>query len=320
MGINCITVSYGHQGRNFLERYNAFVVDNVKEIEKYIFDNRTVDFHTHSTLSDGTMTPTELVNYAKWKGLSAVALTDHDSVDGIKEASLAAEKAEIEFIPGIEFSAADETETHIVGLFIDAQNEELLKTVEALRSSRKKRMEIIISKLRAMGFEVTYDEALSLAGSDFLGRAHIAHLMVKKGYCKTASECFDKYIGFGKPAYAEKNTLSAEDAIRAINNAGGLSFLAHLHQTKYNIPQLRKLLTRLKDAGLTGIEGYYTEYTPEHISQYRALATEMGLIISGGSDFHGEIKPDIEIGEGTGELKIPYYILENLKNKKIKND
>jgi predicted metal-dependent phosphoesterase TrpH len=140
--------------------------------------------------------------------------------------------------------------------------------------------------------------------------------MVKKGYCKTIKECFEKYIGLGKPAYSEKVGFSAEDAIRAINSSGGLSFLAHLHQTNYDINQLEALLIKLKKAGLTGIEGYYTEYTPEHVRQYRELALKLGLAISGGSDFHADIKPHIEIGVGEGNLKIPYYVYENLKGLK----
>ncbi len=316
LGIDCITVSYGHQGRRFLEEHNAFVADSAQELEKYIFDERSVDFHTHSTASDGTLYPAELVLYAKNHGLSAFALTDHDSVDGIEEARLKAEEVGIEFIPGIEFSAAEDTETHIIGLFIDTKNEVLLNTIKKLKNSRKRRMEDICENLRNIGFDITHQEALELAGGTFVGRAHIAKLMVKKGYCETVRECFDKYIGLGKPAYSEKNELTAVEAVKAIKASGGLSFLAHLHQTKYDISQLKELLIDLKKAGLTGIEGYYTEYTPEQISQYRALAAELKLAIAGGSDFHGSMKQNVEIGEGNGDLKIPYYILDNLKLKK----
>lgn len=318
LGIDCVLVSYGHQGRRLLEEHKAYVVDSMAEIEKIIFDKRCVDFHTHSTCSDGTMTPTELVLHAEKNGLSAFALTDHDSVDGIKEALEAAKERNIEFIPGIEFSAADDTETHIIGLFIDPENETLLKTIQKLKNSRRRRMEDICHKLSALGFQITHEEALELAGGSFVGRAHIAKLMVNKGYCETVRECFDKYIGLGKPAYSEKNELTAEEAVIAIKAAGGLAFLAHLHQTGYNVSQLEELLSQLKAVGLTGIEGYYSEYTIEHIADYRSLALKLKLAFSGGSDFHADMKPHIAIGTGKGDLSIPYYVFENLKN--IKNN
>lgn len=314
LGIDCVLVSYGHQGRRLLEEHNAFTVNSLKDVEKILFDNRIVDFHTHSTCSDGTLTPKELVNHAKKSGLSAFALTDHDSVDGIKEAKEEAERIGIEFIPGIEFSAAENTETHIIGLFINPENETLLKTIEKLKGSRKRRMEEICFKLRNLGMDITHDEALEIAGGNFVGRAHIAKLMVEKGYCETIKECFEKYIGLGKPAYAEKNELSAVEAVKAIRAAGGLAFLAHLNQTGYSLEQLEELLLKLKSAGLNGIEGYYPEYTAEQISDYRALAEKLSLCFSGGSDYHAAMKPHIQIGVGTGDLYIPYFVLQNMKN------
>ena len=314
LGIDCVLVSYGHQGRRLLEEHNAFTVNSLKDVEKILFDNRIVDFHTHSTCSDGTLTPKELVNHAKKSGLSAFALTDHDSVDGIKEAKEEAERIGIEFIPGIEFSAAENTETHIIGLFINPENETLLKTIEKLKGSRKRRMEEICFKLRNLGMDITHDEALEIAGGNFVGRAHIAKLMVEKGYCETIKECFEKYIGLGKPAYAEKNELSAVEAVKAIRAAGGLAFLAHLNQTGYSLEQLEELLLKLKSAGLNGIEGYYPEYTAEQISDYRALAEKLSLCFSGGSDYHAAMKPHIQIGVGTGDLSIPYFVLQNMKN------
>ena len=314
LGIDCVLVSYGHQGRRLLEEHNAFTVNSLKDVEQIIFDNRVVDFHTHSTCSDGTLTPKALVNHAKKSGLSAFALTDHDSVDGIKEAKEEAERIGMEFIAGIEFSAAENTETHIIGLFIDPENETLLKTIEKLKGSRKRRMEEICFKLRNLGMDITHEEALEIAGGNFVGRAHIAKLMVEKGYCETIKECFEKYIGLGKPAYAEKNELSAVEAVKAIRAAGGLAFLAHLNQTGYSLEQLEELLLKLKSAGLNGIEGYYPEYTAEQISDYRALAEKLSLCFSGGSDYHAAMKPHIQIGVGTGDLSIPYFVLQNMKN------
>ena len=175
-------------------------------------------------------------------------------------------------------------------------------------------MEDICRKLRDLGFDITHEEALRVAGGNFVGRAHIAKLMVTKGYCETVKECFDKYIGLGKPAYSEKNELTATEAVKSIRASGGLAFLAHLNQTGYDLEQLENLLTELKEAGLNGIEGYYPEYTAEHTSRYRALAEKLSLAISGGSDYHADMKPHIQIGVGKGDLRIPYYVLENLKN------
>lgn len=316
LGIDCVLVEYGHQGKKLLQEHNAFTVANIKDVEKIIKDNRMVDFHTHSTCSDGTLTPTELVCHAVKMGLSAFALTDHDSVDGIAEAMAEAGKHNIEFIPGIEFSAADDTETHIIGLFIDPNNETLLQTIKKLKDSRKRRMEDICNKLCNLGFDITHKEAMEIAGGKFVGRAHIAKLLVEKGYCETIKECFDKYIGLGKPAYSEKNELTAIEAVQSIRAAGGLAFLAHLNQTGYDIPQTENLLLKLKEAGLNGIEGYYTEYSLEHITDFRNLALKLKLALSGGSDYHAKMKPHIEIGVGTGKLRIPYYVLENLRNIK----
>lgn len=313
LGIDCVLVEYGHQGKKLLREHNAFTVESLKAVERIIYDERTVDFHTHSTRSDGTMTPAELVRHAEKSGLSAFALTDHDSVDGIKEAMAEAEKCNIEFIPGIEFSAAEKTETHIIGLFIDPENETLLATIKKLKDNRRRRMEDICEKLRNLGFDITHEEALKLGGGSFVGRAHIAKLMMIKGYCETVQECFEKYIGIGKPAYSEKTELTAEEAVKAIRSAGGIAFLAHLNQTGFDTDKLEELLIKLKAAGLNGIEGYYSEYTPEHIAQYRALAEKLSLALGGGSDFHADMKPHIGIGVGKGNLKIPYFIFENLK-------
>ena len=176
-------------------------------------------------------------------------------------------------------------------------------------------MEETCHKLQSLGFKVTIEECAELSGKDFIGRAHIAQLMVNKGYCETVKECFEKYIAMGKPAYTEKNELTAEEAIKTIKAAGGLAFLAHLNQTGFDDSELRTLLEKFKGYGLDGIEGYYTEYSPEQITQYRTIAESFSFVLSGGSDYHAEMKPHIEIGVGTGDLAIPYYVAENIKRK-----
>ncbi len=317
LGIDCILVAYGHQGKKLLGSRNAFTVDTPADIRRVLCDERTIDLHAHSACSDGTLTPAELVRKAKESGLSALALTDHDSVDGIKEAAAEAEKIGMEFVPGIELSTAQGAEIHILGLFIDPENEDLQNTIKALRESRSTRMACMCENLQKLGFDITLEDAAKESGSEkFTSRPHIALAMVKKGYCTTVQECFDKYIGFGKPAYVKKALLSANDAVKLIRKAGGIAVFAHPHQTGFDNEKLDELVKELKKDGLNGIEGYYTEYTKEHISDFRALAEKHSLMLSGGSDYHGSTKPHIGLGTGFGELRIPYFVLENIKNSR----
>lgn len=319
LGVDCILVTFGHQGKTIVENSGTVTADSLDEVLNIILDERAVDFHTHSTFSDGTFTPTELINHAVEVGLSAIALTDHDTVNGIEEAIEASKNKGIEFIPGIEFSVADGTEIHIIGLFIDHKNKTLLDIIQKTRSQREVRMKGVIEKLQNLGFKITYEEAQKLAGGDFVGRAHIAHILMDKGYVSTVKEAFDKYIGLNKPCYVEKKEITPKDAITAIRSAGGLAFLAHLHQTKFDFQKLDKLLEELKSYGLNGIEGYYTEYTNEHIKDFRTLAQKHGLFYSGGSDFHGSMKPTVKLRSGYSDLHVPYSILTTLKRLKSNN-
>ncbi len=276
-------------------------------MEKYI------DLHTHSLCSDGSMTPTEVVEAAHKAGLSAIALSDHDTVAGVNEAIEAGTRLGVEVIPAIELSAASKTETHILGYFINTENEELKRGLAYAVRVREERELEVCEKLNAAGIDVTMDEVRSLAGSDVLCRAHFARIMVNKGYVKTVPEAFEKYLGSGKLAYSKKQAFTDEEAVKLIKSAGGIAFVAHLNQTKRTLPDLKEFLSRLKGVGLDGVEGYYTEYTDEMNRDYRALANELGLILSGGSDFHAAQKPHIKIGVGTGDLRIPYSVLEEMK-------
>lgn len=319
LGVDCILVTFGHQGKAIVENSGTVTADSLDEVLDIILDERAVDFHTHSTFSDGTFTPTELINHAVDVGLSAIALTDHDTINGINEAFEASRNKNIEFVPGIEFSVTDGTEIHIIGLFIDYENKTLLDVIQKTRSQRESRMKGVIEKLQNWGFNITYEEAQELAGGDFVGRAHIAHILMDKGYVASVKEAFDKYIGLNKPCYVEKKEITPKDAITAIRSAGGLAFLAHLHQTKFDFQQLDNLLGKLKSYGLNGIEGYYTEYTNEHIKEFRTLAQKHNLFYSGGSDFHGAMKPTVKLRSGYSDLHIPYSIFTTLKRLKSKN-
>lgn len=279
---------------------------------------KLIDLHTHSTFSDGSMTPDELVCHAKQHGLSAVALTDHDSVSGIDEALKAGEKYGIEVVPGIEFSVQSKTETHILGYYIDYKSPLLRRALDSVMDARNARMRHTEQKLRELGFDVTLDEALALAPDGMVGRAHFARVMMNKGMVESVNEAFLKYLGSGKPAYDNTQSLSAYDAVKLINDLGGVSFVAHPHLIRLGDAELTELLTDLKAHGLDGIEGYYNEYTPEMQDYFQAKAKELGLAISGGTDFHAKMKPHIEIGIGQGNMQIPYSVLEGIKN--IKNN
>lgn len=279
-------------------------------MEKYI------DLHTHSLMSDGSMTPAEVVREAKKAGLAAIALSDHDTVDGIREAISEGEKIGVEVVPAIEFSVQSETETHILGYYIDIDNPLLKKALESVIELRRFRNRETCRKLNELGFDITLDDVRAIAPNDFIGRAHFAKVLADKGYTKSVKEGFSLYLENGKYAYCGKQSLTDEEAVRLIKACGGVACVAHLHLTKKSDGELREFLIRLKECGLDGIEGYYTEYTPEMQEKYQALAKELGLILSGGTDFHAKMKPHIAIGTGLGNLKIPYGILEVIKSHK----
>lgn len=277
-------------------------------MEKYI------DLHTHSVYSDGTMTPKELVQHAKNAGLSAISLTDHDCIDGVNEAITEGNKIGLEVVPGIEFSVQSETETHILGYYVDIKSPALQSVIPEILRVRRERGLQTEENLKKQGFDVSYEEALKLAPGGLVGRAHFARIMVEKGYSSSVKEAFDLYLSSGKKGFSSHQYLTDEEAIRVINESGGFSFVAHLHLIRLSDNELFEYLKKLKNAGLDGIEGYYTEYTPEMQKKYMEMAKELNLSISGGTDFHAKSKPHIEIGTGLGNLKIPYSVLEEIKS------
>lgn len=272
-----------------------------------------IDLHTHSHFSDGSMTPTDLVALAKENGLKAIALTDHDTFDGVGEALDAGKKYGVEVIPGIEFSAVSTGETHILGFGIDITNKEINNAVNKAKELRLINNQRTAEALQRLGFDITVEDAKKLSPVGNMGRAHFAKVMAQKGYVSSVKEAFDLYLQKGKPAFNSLRLLEPEEAIRLIHAAGGKAFLAHLHLTKFKGEELENYVIRLKNAGLDGIEGYYTEYDDAMQAEYQALAKKHKLLISGGTDFHGANKPHIKIGVGYGNLKIPYELLEKIK-------
>lgn len=274
-----------------------------------------IDLHVHTTASDGTLTPAELVALAQEKGLKAVAVTDHDTVEGLPEALKAAGSRGFEVVPGVEISVDYRGgEMHILGYCVDPCSEPLLDSLAQLQEYRRERNPKVIRKLRELGMLISLEEVEEAAGGNVIGRPHFAAVLVRKGYAAGTQEAFDKYLGAGQPAYVKKEKLTPEEGIELIVRAGGVPVLAHPKYLKdHNADRLSALLEKLKAAGLKGIEAYYTTHTPEETELYLRLAEQHALLITGGTDFHGANKPEIELGAGTGNLRIPYELLEKLK-------
>lgn len=274
---------------------------------------RCVDLHTHTTASDGSMTPAELIRHAYGKGLAAVAITDHDTVEGVEQALTEGKKLGVEVIAGAEIGVDFSPEMHLLGFFFSGNYKPILKTLEELRQRREQRNPKIIKKLNELGFDITLGEVNSKAAGGNAGRPHIARLMLDKGYVGSMAEAFDKYLADGRPAFFRKDKLSPEEGITEIVRCGGVPVLAHPIYLDRSCEQLDQLLGGLKTIGLKGIEAIYTENTDEQTVGLLRLADKHGLMVSGGSDFHGSYKPDVEIGSGRGSLRVPYSLLEKLK-------
>ena len=275
-----------------------------------------IDLHTHTTASDGTLTPSELVSLAKKTGLQAVAITDHDTIEGVQEALAAGERIGLEVVPGVEIGVNFTREMHILGYFIDPKNPDLARSLALLREFRDQRNPRMVEKLREMGFDITMEEVISEAGGKVIGRPHFAAVMIKKGYVADFNEAFEKYLGAGKPAYVKKDKMPPQEGIKLITGAGGIPVLAHPKYLEFQGDvNLEELLRELITYGLKGIEVYYTTHTPEETERYRHLAGKLGLRLTGGSDFHGNNKRDIKLGSGGGNLTVRYELLEKLKQE-----
>lgn len=274
-----------------------------------------IDLHTHTTASDGRLTPSQLIRYAREKGLGVIAVTDHDTVDGNEEAIGAGIREGVAVVPGIEISV-DYTpgSMHMLGYFIAGENERLREKLTILQDSRADRNPKIIEKLNELGVAVNYDEVLKVSGGGQVGRPHIAQVLMQRGYTRTIQEAFDRYLGKGAPAYFDKFRLEAGDAISMIVEAGGLPVLAHPFTLNCrNDSDLERLIVELVEQGLQGIEVIYPEHNARQTAQYHLLAQRYNLLVTGGSDFHGEDMAGADLG-GEG-LKIPYSLFALLKTR-----
>ena len=280
-----------------------------------------IDLHVHSTASDGSVMPSELVNYAVAKNLSAFALTDHDTVDGIDEALKEAERINyfagqkvVSVIPGIELSAEyNGRDIHILGLNLDYKNKDFLDRIEMFRRTREERNDKMIQLLQEHGFNITPELIKKRFGENtVITRAHYAILMIEGGYAKDKDSAFSKYLNPGCPCYVPRTKVSVSDAVKLILSADGKPVLAHPLLYKLSDNELDSLVKLLKNDGLLGIEAIYSANKWNDEARMKALAAKYDLFITGGSDFHGTAKPNLELGTGYGNLHVPEELLKNI--------
>lgn len=268
------------------------------------------DLHLHTSFSDGTYSPQELIRQSSKVGLAAIAVVDHDSVEGIEPTAHVASAFDIEVVPGIELSAEYEgSEIHILGYFVDYTHAGFLQTLQILKKNREERVYKIIDKLSSIGVTLAPEAVFSFAGAGTVGRLHVARALVKHGKVGSIGEAFQRYLGDNCPAFVLGFKFSPLEAIELIKAAGGIPVLAHPY-TLHNDDMLNTFI----DFGLMGLEVYYPEHSQSMINFYKAYADEHGLLATGGSDCHGSAKPQPQIGS----MKIPYSLVERLKEAKEK--
>lgn len=280
-----------------------------------------IDLHIHTTASDGTLSPAEVLSLAHELKIKAIAITDHDTVAGSKEALQAGIPPSLDFLTGVEISAASPSfyagsgSFHLLGYCIRLDDPALNRALEKLQQARQNRNPTIISRLNDLGIAITLDEVRREAGQGQLGRPHIGQLLIKKGVVKSMDEAFNRFLGTDGSAYVDKYRIECQTAIDLIRGAGGIPVLAHpgLLNCKTS-DQFDKLIVGLKEMGIQGVEVFYSEHTPEQTRLLAELAQRHELLLTGGTDFHGAIQPEIAIGSGRGDLFVPYELYEKLIN------
>ena len=274
-----------------------------------------IDLHIHSTYSDGVCTPAKIVDLAKSQGLGAIAITDHDTAAGIDEALAGGQEKGVEVIPGIEISSwHGETSMHILGYSFNQKDKKFLSRLQLLQDGRETRNAKIIENLRRLGIKVDLSDLLRYSEYGQTGRPHIARLLVDKGVVRTIDQAFKLYLRRDGAAYAERFRFAAGDAIAMIREAGGIAVLAHpasLDPTLRSIPQL---LDKLHKLGLGGVEVYYPSHSQRAVTALVRMAEDMGLLKTGGSDFHGLERSGSNVDEWVRKTRIPYELVAPLKN------
>lgn len=284
--------------------------------------SRAVDFHMHTTHSDGTYSPEELMRACREKNLSCVSVTDHDTMSSFEACQTEAQKQGVELVPGIEISATFEPGTmHILGYFMDRNHPELKAAIEEIQKVRRNRNADMIAKLNELGIDITLEEVLKEALGDVradvkqVGRPHFAKVLVRKKAVKDSQEAFQKYIGKGCPAYLDKQKLTPEEAVTLINRAGGIASIAHPKQMKVDDAAMEKEIKKLADLGLGGLEVYNSCQDIEENAVYLKMAKKFDLVPTGGSDFHGDVKPGVKLGFAGAGIQMGYEMVDALRDK-----
>lgn len=265
-----------------------------------------IDLHCHSEFSDGSCSPEELVSLAEQGGLTALALTDHDTTAGLPRFLAAGKNSAVRTIPGMELSAEfGPAVLHILGYGFELANEPLQRALEWVRAGREERNEKILAKLNALGYGLCMEEVRRFAGDELLGRPHFASALMAAGHFNHPSKIYRQLLGKGKAAYAERRRLSPERCIELICGAGGVAVIAHPGQMNLTNNKLRRLIRRLQPVGLGGLEVLHPSHRPHQVDAYERLCAEFGLLATGGTDFHGARTPDLKLGVGFGAMNIP---------------
>lgn len=274
-----------------------------------------IDLHSHTTYSDGSFPPADLVALARAKELKALAVTDHDTVAGLAEAVAAGEKMGVEVIPGIEISVDYSPGTmHILGYFIDYRSNTLSASLKEIQGARNRRNPEIAKRLKALGVPVTMEEASTESGEGQVGRPHFAQVLVKKGFARDHEEAFEKFLKKGAPAYVEKRRVLPEEGIRIIEEAGGIASLAHPNQLgAATEEEFYRIFDKLITLGLKGIEAFSSCQTEAESAFYQEAGRKRGVFVTGGSDFHGALKPDVGLGEMGKWASLDYGLVEAMK-------
>ena len=269
----------------------------------------TIDLHLHTTASDGSYTPTEIVDKAKEAGLAAIAITDHDNMNGVEEALKRGGEIGIQVVPGIELNTDyKDIEVHVLGYYLNTDSDKVQSVLETLVEAREERARKIVEKLKQQGVNISFEKVVQLAGDGAIGRPHIARVLMKEGYVGQWGDAFDKYIGRDCPAYVPRTKLTPFEAVDLILKAEGIPVIAHP-----GLNNLDDIIPQMIDRGLMGIEVYHYEHTAEEKRHYRKMAEDNNLLITGGSDCHG---PGSKSGVNLGQVKLPIEYLEKLEKTK----
>ena len=279
-----------------------------------------IDLHTHSTASDGTLAPEALIDLAAAQKLTALALTDHDTVAGLPPALAQGKKHGLEVVPGVELGIqwngpeASGGQMHLLGYLFRADDASLCERLSWLRDRRRERAQRIVEKLKAAGVALSFERIEQIAGGESIGRPHVAQALIEAGAVSSIGEAFGRFLSHGRPGYEDKDELTPAQAIQLIRSAGGVAVLAHPRTLKLAGSALESAVKELVDYGLAGLEAIWSSHSAEQVRAYKALAEKLGLLITGGSDFHGENKPDIQLGTGRrGNVQVPDSVLTALR-------